>query len=110
MAVNIYVYCPSDAGGPSRGDLEEELEAFFGGAAEDCGAGAGLGMFNLDYELSDGEDPHAWADRLKPFLAGLGVAPGLCSTCFPTVGNRARSGGGSRCSVRTAGGPTPPAL
>ena len=83
MAANIYVYCPSSAHGPSRADLEEELEAFFGGAAEDCGAGMGLGMFNLDFEFAPGADPHAWADRLKPFLAGRGVAPGILFDVFP---------------------------
>ena len=82
MAANIYVYCPSGRGGLSRADLEEELEAFFGDAAEDCGAGSGKDGFNLDYELTDGEDADAWADRLKPFLAGIGVRPGTVFEVF----------------------------
>ena len=76
MAANIYIYCPAGADGLSRCNLEEELEAFFGGTAEDCGAGIGIAGFNLDYALAAGEDPHAWADRLKPFLAIIGVAHG----------------------------------
>ena len=83
MAANIYVYCPPGADGLPRGELEAELEEFFGGAAEDCGAGSGIKGFNLDYELAEGEDPNAWADRLKPFLAGLGVRPGTFFTVYP---------------------------
>lgn len=80
---NIYVYCRADEDGPDRETLAEELESFFGDAAEDCGAGSGVGGFNLDYELAVGEDPHAWADRLSPFLARLGVPPGTALTVFP---------------------------
>jgi hypothetical protein len=83
VAANIYIYCPADGDGPSRCDLEEELEAFFGGAAEDCGAGSGLGGFNLDYEFAPGQDPHPWADRLKSFLVGLEVQPGTYFDVFP---------------------------
>lgn len=67
----------------ARADLEEELESFFDGAAEDCGAGAGKAGFNLDYEFTEGVDVHAWADRLKPFLAGVGVRPGTRFDVFP---------------------------
>jgi hypothetical protein len=35
VGANIYIYCPSGVPGLARCDLEEELEAFFGGAAED---------------------------------------------------------------------------
>ncbi|MBW3539680.1 MAG: hypothetical protein KY476_05365 [Planctomycetes bacterium] len=83
MAANIYLYCRADDDGPGRDDLAEELEAFFGDAAEECGAGSGVEGFNLDYELAAGEDPYARADRLKPFLARLGVAPGTAFTVFP---------------------------
>ncbi len=82
MAANIFVYCPSAGCGLSRIDLEEELEVFFGEAAEDCGAGGGKDGFNLDYELTDGEDPDAWADRLKPFLERIGVRPGTTFDVF----------------------------
>jgi hypothetical protein len=82
VAANIYVYCPSGVDGLVRCDLEEELEAFFGDAAEDCGAGSGNAGFNLDYELAEGEDPDAWADRLKTFLAGIGVRPGTVFEVF----------------------------
>ena len=83
VAANIYVYCPADGDGLDRCDLEEELEAFFGEAAEDCGAGIGIDGYNLDYELADGEDPHVWADRLKPFLVDIDVRPGTKFDVFP---------------------------
>lgn len=82
MGANIYVYCPSDVPGLARCDLEEELEVFFGEAAEDVGAGSGYAGFNLDYELAEGEDPDAWADRLKLFLQGIGVRPGTVFEVF----------------------------
>lgn len=85
MAANIYVYCPVGSDGLSRCDLEEKLEAFFGVAAEDCGAGAGAAGFNLDYELAEDEDPHAWAERLKPFLASIGDRPGTTFDVFPAA-------------------------
>ena len=83
MAANIYIYCPSGRVGLARDDLEEELESFFDEAAEDCGAGSGKAGFNLDYEFADGEDVHAWADRLKPYLASLGVRQGTFFTVYP---------------------------
>src|SRR5438270_6426131 len=83
VAANIYLYCRADDDGLDRDDIAEELEAFFGDAAEDCGAGSGIDGFNLDYELADGEDPHAWTDRLKLFLARIGVRPGTVFDVFP---------------------------
>jgi hypothetical protein len=83
VAANIYIYCPSGVPGLSRGDLEEKLEEFFGDAADDSGAGSGEAGFNLDFDLEDGEDPHAWADRLKPFLARIGVRTGTIFDVFP---------------------------
>ena len=83
MPANIYIYCPVGKKGLSRADLAEELEEFFGDAAEDCGAGSGKAGFNLDYELADGEDPHAWGDRLKRFLKRIGVQPGTKFDVFP---------------------------
>ncbi len=73
MAANIYVYCNSGEPGLDRCDLEEALEEFFGDEAADCGAGSGNAGFNLDYELAEGVDPGALADRLKAFLQGIGV-------------------------------------
>ena len=66
----------------SRAELDEELEAFFGGAAEDVGGGTGIKGFNLDYELADGEDPDRWADRLRAFLQKVGVRPGTYFDVF----------------------------
>ena len=83
MAANIYIYCPAGATGLARNDLEEELEAFFGGAAQDCGTGTGIAGFNLDYELSRGEDAHAWAEHLKRFLKSIGVRLGTKFAVFP---------------------------
>ncbi len=83
MAANILIYCHSGEQGCDRSDLEEELEKFFGEAAENCGAGGGCAGFNLDYELADGEDPHAWANRLKPFLVSIGVRPRTVFDLFP---------------------------
>jgi hypothetical protein len=82
MGANIYVYCPSGEQGLCRSDLEEELEAFFGSAAEDVGAGAGAQGFNLDYELAEGEDPDKWADQLREFLKSIGVRPGTVFEVF----------------------------
>lgn len=83
VPVNIYIYFPVDPDGPARVDIAEELEEFFGEAAEDCGGGAGINGWNLDYELAEGEDPHAWADRLKPFLVSVGARPGTKFDVFP---------------------------
>jgi hypothetical protein len=83
VGANIYIYCPSGVTGLARCDLEEALEAFFGGAAEDVGAGSGNAVFNLDYELAEGEAADAWADRLKVFLESIGVRPGTVFEVFP---------------------------
>jgi hypothetical protein len=82
MGANIYVYCPSRKPGLSRCDLEEELETFFGNAAEDVGAGSGEAGFNLDYELAAGENVQQWADRLREFLKQIGVRPGTVFEVF----------------------------
>ena len=82
MGANIYIYCPSGQPGLSRSDLEEELEAFFGDAAEHVEAGSGAPGFNLDYELAEDEDPDAWADRLRDFLKQAGVRPGTVFEVF----------------------------
>ena len=37
----------------------------------------------LDYDLADGEDSHAWADRLTPFLVSIGVRLGTVFDVFP---------------------------
>ena len=83
MPTDIYVYCPAGEEGPIRGDLEWELEEFFGTAAFMSGGGGGLMGFNLDFELADGEDVELWTDRLKSFLAGIGVRPSTFFTVFP---------------------------
>lgn len=82
MGANIYIYCPFSQPGLARCDLEEELETFFGSAAEDVGAGSGAPGFNLDYELGEGEDPDAWADRLREFLKQVCVGAGTVFEVF----------------------------
>ncbi len=77
-----YVYSPSGQPGLDRSDLEEVLEDFFDGSAEDVGAGSGEAGFNLDYELLDGEDPRMWADRLRDVLRSIGVRPGTVFEVF----------------------------
>lgn len=74
MAANIYVYSSTDDSTMSRLALEEELDVFFGDAAENMGGGSGLKGFNLDYELKSDEDLNLWADRLRTFLRKLGVS------------------------------------
>ena len=83
MPAHVYVYVPAADEGPYREGVAQALQAFFGTAAEDCGAGSGVRGFSLDCEMGAAKDPHAWADRLKPFLAGLGVPPGTAFTVFP---------------------------
>jgi hypothetical protein len=107
VAANIYVYCPTGADGLSRCDLEERLEGFIGDAAEDCGAGSGNIGFNLDYEFAPGEDPQAWAERLKPFLASIGVRPGTFFTVHADGWERGWLGGGWKYSARIAGSLSP---
>ena len=107
MVANIYIYCPSGVTGLDRDGLEEELESFSGDAAEDSGAGGGGAGFNLDYDLVDGEDPHAWADRLRShFSRASACGPARCSTYSRTAGSRAGSGGVSRSSEQTSDAPT----
>ena len=83
MAANIYIYCSAGGDGLARPDLEADLKAFFGTAAEDCGAGSGIAGFNLDYELANGEDLDVWASRLKAFLASIGVRRDTKFDVFP---------------------------
>jgi hypothetical protein len=81
MSAKIYLYCPAEMDGPSRLDLEEELETFFGGLATTWGTG--LGCFYLAFAIARGQDPHAWADRVKRFLLRFGVPPGSYFEVFP---------------------------
>ena len=83
MATTIHIYCPAEGLGLARSDLEEELEFFFGQAANDVGAGTGETGFNLDYELLDGEDGDLWLSRLCDFLRQIGVRPGTIVDFFP---------------------------
>jgi len=46
--------------------------SFFGGAVSRFETQSGWAGFGLYYELANGEDPDTWANRLKPYLAGIG--------------------------------------
>lgn len=84
MATDIYVYCPACDEESFRGDLEYDLEEFFGTAAANIGAGGGVDGFNLDYALRAGEDVEAWVARLRQFLAASEVAgPSTFFEVFP---------------------------
>ena len=83
MPANIYIYCPITVPPLDRDEFAEEMERFFGEAAEDCGAGSGVSGFNLDYEFAQGEDIHKWADRLKTFLVAIEVPTGTRFDIFP---------------------------
>src|SRR5262249_56345904 len=73
MATDIFIYCPSGDEGAIRGDLEYDLEGFFGQAAICTGGGGGVDGFNLDYELCDGQDVDSWVARLREFLKQAGA-------------------------------------
>lgn len=84
MPADIYVYCPAgEEEGLIRGDLEYELEEFFGEAALVSGGGGGLMGFHIDFELADGQDVDAWVERLKVFLVQVGVRPSTFFTVYP---------------------------
>jgi hypothetical protein len=42
MVTSIYIYCPAGEEGTRRGDLENDVEDFFGSAAECVGGGSGV--------------------------------------------------------------------
>jgi hypothetical protein len=83
MVTDIYIYCPSGEAGACRGDLEYEVEEFFGSAARFSGAGSGERGFNLDFELADGEDVESWVVRLREFLQRADARPGTFFEVFP---------------------------
>src|SRR5262245_28893058 len=83
MGANIYIYCPSGEEGAIRGELEDDVEAFFGDAAEFVGALGGVPGFNLDFELADGEDVEAWVVRLRDFLKEANARPSTFFDVFP---------------------------
>ena len=76
MAMSIYICFPDGEHGhegPIRGDMEWDLEEFFGPAADSIGGSAGKASYTLDYDLVDGEDVEAWTLRLQAFLQEKGV-------------------------------------
>jgi hypothetical protein len=67
----IYINCFDEEGwgeGTIRGNLEWDLEEFFGEAVVSTGGCGGKGGFTLDFELAEGEDMDSWATRLREYL------------------------------------------
>jgi len=71
VGAEIYINCfdePVWGHGAIRGNLEWDLEEFFGGAASQCGGSSGTEGFNLDFELAEGENLDHWVSRLREYL------------------------------------------
>lgn len=83
MGTEIYIYCPSGEEGAIRGDLEDEVEGFFGNAAMLTGAGGGLQGFNLDFELAEDQDVDVWVARLRDFLKQANARPSTFFDVYP---------------------------
>ena len=83
MPTVIYIYCPSQGEGASRNDLEGAVAGFFGTAAEFAGGGNVSRGFNLDFELTDGEDVEEWVVRLREFLRQNHAPGGTLFEVFP---------------------------
>ncbi len=75
VAARINIYCLAGKGGLTRDELAARLESFFGDAVARFETQSGRAGFGLYYELAAGEEPDTWADRLRLFLAGIGVRP-----------------------------------
>jgi hypothetical protein len=75
LPARINIYCLAGEGGLTRDELKARPEPFFGGAVSRFETQSGNAGFGLYYELAAGEDPDIWADRLRPYLAGMGVRP-----------------------------------
>src|SRR5262245_18418428 len=76
MATVIFIYWPAgDEGGAIRGDLEYDVEEFFGEAAESTEGGGGVDGFHLDFVLCAGQDVDSWVTRLREFLKQAGAGP-----------------------------------
>jgi hypothetical protein len=83
LAARINIYCLAGESGLPRDELAARLESFFGRAISRFETASGSAGFGLYYELAAGEDPDTWADRLRPYLAGIGVPPGTKFDVFP---------------------------
>jgi hypothetical protein len=75
LPARINIYCLAGEGGLTRDEVKARLEPFFGGAVSRFETQSGRAGFGLYYELAVGECPDTWADRLRPFLAGIDVRP-----------------------------------
>lgn len=68
---DIYINCFDEEAwgeGTIRGNLEWDLEEFFGEAVVSTGGSGGIGGFTLDFELAEGEDLDEWVTRLREYL------------------------------------------
>ena len=83
MGAKIHIYCPNGGPGAARGDLEFDLEEFFGAAARIAGGGSGVQGYNIDLELAEDADWEQWVARLPAFLRQQEVRPGTWFNVFP---------------------------
>lgn len=65
MATELYISFPSTDDMPVRGDMEIEVENFFGHAAKLNGGGGGEAGYNLDFALAPGVDVEPLVPRLR---------------------------------------------
>ena len=82
MSVTFRVWCPH-GGDKIRGDLECDLEDFFGAEGEVAGGGGWPGGFDVDMELAADEGWKAWVPRLGRMLRELGYPLGTSIEVFP---------------------------
>jgi hypothetical protein len=83
MGAVLRIFCPAGKKALDRSDLEDLLEGFFGGVAEDVGAGAGIHGFDIDNELDVDEPADQWADQLRALLRNAGARPGTVISVYP---------------------------
>jgi hypothetical protein len=111
LPARINIYCLAGESGLTRDELKARLAPFFGGAVSRFETQSGQAGFGLYYELAAGEDPDTWADRLRPYLAGIGVRPNTKFDVIPDGWKR-----GMECrrvevfgeNQRRTGPPVPP--
>jgi hypothetical protein len=85
MPAEIFIPCPSGEEGAIRGDLEYDVEEFFGTVARFNGGGGVPGV-NLDLELVAGEDVETWVVHLQDFLKQVNARPNTLFEIFPLGG------------------------
>jgi hypothetical protein len=82
MSVTFRVWCPT-GGNKIRGDLEFDLEDFFGAAGWVSGGGGWPGGFDVDVETAEDAGWEARIPQLKRFLWESGYPEGIYIEVFP---------------------------